>query len=566
MTVSGDQMIIVVLALIVLGLLLMRRRTGPVAVVSGDSSGALDSGSRALNDGGHSLQQNARHFQAMADAMPQIVWSATEDGQIDFYNRRWDEYTGFTYEQTKGSGWLNALHPEDAERTRRLWMQAVRSGEPLAVEYRIRRGQDGIYRWFLARAVPIKEEHGAVEKWFGSSTDIDDQKRVAELLEAQVAERTQRLAESERKFHVLFNNTFQMIALTEPSGAVLELNKATLQAFGVQAEPCIGKLLWELPFWEGPGDLAAKMKVALLQAAAGESVRLENLHVRADELTYVDCSIKPVFVDAARGEVRWLLVEGHDITAQKHAAEAIGAQAEQLKALTDKLSLSNKDLRQFAYVASHDLQEPLRTVISFSGLLAKNHRDQLDEDAQKYLDIMVSAVSRMQQLIKDLLIYAQVETQGKPLLKINLAKPVEEAIAALKTAIEENDATITFDPMPDVLGDSVQLSFMFQNLFSNAIKFKCEKSPRVHVAVAADGDYWRVLVADNGIGIKSTYAGKIFVIFQRLHSREEYPGTGIGLAVCKRIVERHGGNIELATRVEGDSGGATFAISLPRLT
>jgi PAS domain S-box-containing protein len=564
MAMSSDQLIIVLLALAVLGLLMARRRTAPADALSGSFSAGLDARTRALVNASHSLQQRVSDFQAMADAMPQIVWSATSEGQIDFYNRRWDEYTGFTYEETRGNGWVNALHPADVEPTSRLWMEAVHRGEPLNVEYRIRRLEDGVYRWFLARAVPVKDDHGVVAKWFGSSTDIDDQKRVAELLEAQVAERTQRLVESERKFRALFENTYEMIALTEPDGRVLELNSATLTAFDVRVEDCTGKYLWDLPFWEGPGNLAEDMKAAVLKGGLGEAVRLDNVHARQGVVTYIDASIKPVFNVEGGSEVRWLIIEGHDISEQKRAAEAIREQAEKLKELTEKLSLSNQDLRQFAHVASHDLQEPLRTVIGFSGLLAKNHRHQLDEDAQKYLDIMVAAVSRMQQLIKDLLVYAQVETQGKPMLKVNLAKPIEEAIAALATAIEENDATITFDPMPEVLGDSVQLSFLFQNLFSNAIKFKSESKPEVHVSVEAADDLWRVLVKDNGIGIKINYAAKIFIIFQRLHSRDVYPGTGIGLAVCKRIIERHGGTIALLPADDKTNTGATFALTLPR--
>ncbi|MBC7999198.1 MAG: CHASE3 domain-containing protein, partial [Leptolyngbya sp.] len=223
------------------------------------------------------------------------------------------------------------------------------------------------------------------------------------------------------------------------------------------------------------------------------------------------------------------------------------------------LGISNSDLQQFAYVASHDLQEPLRTVISFCDLLAKKSRDTLDDDSAKYLEIILENSARMQQLIKDLLLFARLQSQGNPLSPVDMQICLNQAVKALDTAILEADARITYDELPTVIGDATQLSLLFQNLIANAIKFRRDESPQIHIGASQEGEEWRISCTDNGIGMKMEYAERIFVIFQRLHSRSKFDGTGIGLAVCKRIVERHGGNITVNS---SPGKGSTFAFTL----
>jgi signal transduction histidine kinase len=225
-----------------------------------------------------------------------------------------------------------------------------------------------------------------------------------------------------------------------------------------------------------------------------------------------------------------------------------------------ELERSNADLEQFAYVASHDLQEPLRMIGSYIELLARRYRGKLDADADDFIQYAVDGVARMQELIDDLLSYSRVGRRGKELVPTEVAEAFEEATANLRTAIDESSATITADALPSVRGDASQLAQLFQNLLGNAIKFRGDAAPRIHVsAVRQDGD-WAFSVSDNGIGLDPRHADRIFVMFQRLHSREEYAGTGIGLAICKRIVERHGGHIRAES--EGAGKGTAFHFTL----
>jgi signal transduction histidine kinase len=231
-----------------------------------------------------------------------------------------------------------------------------------------------------------------------------------------------------------------------------------------------------------------------------------------------------------------------------------------LREKTEKLARSNEDLGQFAYVASHDLQEPLRMVTSYVQLLAKRYQGKLDADANEFIDFAVDGAVRMRKLINDLLTYSRVGTQGKELSPTDSEAALAQSVKDLEVTIEENGALVTHDPLPTVMADRPQLGQLFQNLIGNAIKFRGNEPPRVHISASRNGSGWIFSVRDNGIGIAPEYSDRIFIIFQRLHSRQEYAGTGIGLAICKKIVERHGGHIW----VESDVGkGATFCFSLP---
>ncbi len=234
---------------------------------------------------------------------------------------------------------------------------------------------------------------------------------------------------------------------------------------------------------------------------------------------------------------------------------------EQLHRMTEDLVRSNKELEQFAYVASHDLKEPLRMVTSYVQLLSQRYRDKLDQDANEFIDFAANGATHMYQLINDLLAYSRVGTRGNPFELVDCEEVFHKSISNLKVAVEESGAEVTHDPLPKIVADFAQLEQLFQNLIGNGIKFHGEESPRVHVSASPNGDHWVFSVRDNGIGIDPEYKDRIFVIFQRLHGKDRYPGTGIGLAVCKKIVERHGGRIW----VESEPGkGATFYFTLPK--
>lgn len=244
---------------------------------------------------------------------------------------------------------------------------------------------------------------------------------------------------------------------------------------------------------------------------------------------------------------------------EQQNADRERAMREQIAERNHALERSNTSLYEFAYVASHDLQEPLRTVASFTQLLQKRYADKLDTTANEFIDFAVDGAQRMQQLIADILAYSRVTTHGKPLQRVELQTCVEHALQNLHVAIAERSATVEVGPMPAVSGDDVQLDQLFQNLIGNALKYCTNAVPHVEIGARRQGAMWAISVADNGIGIAAEYHEKIFRIFQRLHTRNEYSGTGIGLAVVNGIVDRHGGQIW----VESEEGkGSTFSFTL----
>ncbi len=246
-------------------------------------------------------------------------------------------------------------------------------------------------------------------------------------------------------------------------------------------------------------------------------------------------------------------VYGRDITEVKRAEEA-------LRKVAADLARSNEDLEQFAYVASHDLQEPLRAVSGYLQLLQRRYHDRIDQDANEFIQFAVDGATRMQQLIRDLLSYSRVGTHGRQLERTDCNEALRIALANLAMAIGESGAIVTHEPLPAVWADGRQLTQLFQNLIGNAIKFCGSGPPRIAIAVRPSGDEWQFVVRDNGIGMESRFFDRIFEVFQRLHGREEYSGTGIGLSICKRIVERHGGRIW----VESEPGrGSSFYFTLP---
>ena len=255
-----------------------------------------------------------------------------------------------------------------------------------------------------------------------------------------------------------------------------------------------------------------------------------------------------------RGQTEWVVGTNLDVTERKQAEEKI-------KRTVADLERSNQELEHFAYVASHDLQEPLRMVSSYTQLLAHHYESQLDDKARKYIHYAVDGSVRMQTLINDLLTYSRVGRRGKPLEPTDAHAVLGEALRNLAAAIVETHAVITNDELPTVLADASQLVLVFQNLLANAIKFRRAELPRIHVSARERGGEWLFAVKDNGIGIEAQYAERVFIIFQRLHTKEEYPGTGIGLAVCQRIVERHGGKIWFES---APGSGTTFLFTVPK--
>ncbi|MFO7996250.1 MAG: ATP-binding protein [Dehalococcoidia bacterium] len=266
------------------------------------------------------------------------------------------------------------------------------------------------------------------------------------------------------------------------------------------------------------------------------------------KIKWVMETVAPVYYQRKRATLGSLI----DVTERKMVEE-------KLKQITAEMQRSNTELEQFAYVISHDLQEPLRMVSSYTQLLAKRYSNKLDADADEFIAYAVDGAKRMQTLLHDLLDYSRVGTRGKPFNLVNCEHVVVQAMANLKIAIEESGASVSYDVLPTIMADEGQLVQLFQNLIGNAIKFRREEPPCVHISAQRRNSVVTFSVKDNGIGIKPQHSQSIFEIFRRLHTREEYPGTGMGLAICRKIVERHGGNISVTSQ---PGQGSTFHFSV----
>ena len=347
-----------------------------------------------------------------------------------------------------------------------------------------------------------------------------------------------------RRAEQFFSLAPDLLCTISPAGRLVDVNPAWDQVLGYRPEELRGHPLADLAH---PEDLPA-LRTAL-QHTAGDTVgsRFEG-RVRHHDGGYrwlawalIVSPQDPLLYAAAR-----------DITDRREAEETLRRQAEELER-------SNRELEQFAYVASHDLQEPLRIITSYVQLLARRYQGRLDPDADEFIGFAVEGANQMKSLITDLLAYSRVGSRGRDLAPVEMEAVLARVLEQMQLALEESDGTVTHDPLPAVLGDEVQMMQLLQNLIGNALKFHGSKPPRIHVGARREEGHWLFFVRDNGIGIEPQHAERVFVIFQRLHGRKDYPGTGMGLAICRKIVERHGGRIWL----ESEPGrGTTFYFTL----
>ena len=350
------------------------------------------------------------------------------------------------------------------------------------------------------------------------------------------------------KERVLFDSAVDVICTADAEGRFTSINPACLQLWGYSQEELIGRRYLELVV---PDDGAATDEVADQIRAGKKETDFENRYLHKD-----GSEVRMMWTATWSESQQLIFAVGRDISERKRNEEALEKKSE-------ALARSNAELQQFAYVASHDLQEPLRMVSSYTQLLAKRYAGRLDADAQEFIAFAVDGATRMQRLIQDLLSFSRVESQGKILRETSSEDALAGALLHLGHAIEESGAVVSHDLLPAVLADENQLVQLFQNLVGNALKYRNAEIPQIHVKATKNGNReWTFAVCDNGIGINPKYFDRIFVMFQRLHGREEFSGTGIGLAVCKKIVERHGGRIWVES--ESDHG-STFKFTLPEM-
>jgi PAS domain S-box-containing protein len=543
------------------------------------------------------LRRAETRYRVLVEQIPAVTYVEAMDEEerrtdLLYVSPQIEELFGYSAEEWTADPelFLNLLHPEDRERVLAEDERTERTGEPFNEEYR-QFTRDGRLLWVRDEAVLVRDENGKPLYWQGIIFDVTEQKRVEEALREQ-----------NEYLESLHETTLGLIERLDPTNllrGILERAAAlvgTSHGYIYLEDPDEGKLEMRLGAglfkgyvgqWIEPGEgLAGKV------FESGEPLTLDDYRSWKDRLELFPDTIRAVagvplssgsrvtgvlalsYADADRrfGEQEMGLLTRfadlasvaldnawlHDSARRELAARE--RTERELAALVEELQRSNAELEQFAYVASHDLQEPLRMVSSYTQLLARRYRDQLDADADEFIAYAVDGANRMQILINDLLQYSRVGTRGKVLAPTDTGGVFEAACANLRRAIEEIGAEVTSGELPVVMGDDVQLVQLFQNLIGNAIKFRGEEPPKVYVAAERRGGEWLFSVSDNGIGLEPEFRERIFVIFQRLHGRTEYDGTGIGLAVCKKIVERHGGKIW----VESELGeGSTFYFTLP---
>jgi PAS domain S-box-containing protein len=332
-------------------------------------------------------------------------------------------------------------------------------------------------------------------------------------------------------------------------GYITSWNAAAERFYGYSAQEAIGQRI-DLVV---PADRLEELAGISGKLARGESLRnFETVRIDREGRRYeVSLTLSPI--KDASGDVVGGSAIVRDVSERNRMLKSLEFQ-------TQELQRSNKELEQFAYVASHDLQEPLRMVASFTELLAERYQGNLDERADKYIRYIVEGAKRMQQLVNDLLAFSRVGTQGKPLRPTDSQAIAMQAVDGLRATMEETDCEIVCDGLPLVNADETQLRQIFQNLIGNALKFRADRPPRIRISAEPAGKEWRFSVADNGIGIEKQYSEQIFQMFQRLHGRDEYEGNGIGLAISKKITERHGGKIWFES---APGEGTTFYFTMP---
>jgi PAS domain S-box-containing protein len=410
----------------------------------------------------------------------------------------------------------------------------LRNGEKVK-EYEARvRCKDGSIRWIAISSSPYCKGGKFVHSRC-VTVDITARKTASEL--------RQRLAD-------IVESSDDAIIAEDLNGVILSWNRAAERMFGYAAEEVIGK---DISILSAP-DRIDELPEILSRLRRGERVEHFKTKRQAKDgrILTVSLTVSPLF-DASGGIVGASRV-ARDISVSE-------AQAEALHAANESLKMANADLEQFVYSASHDLQEPLRMVGAYSELLMRTFRDQLGPDGAEYLHYVLQGALRMEQLLRDLRAYTLVSTAHKePVDYVDSGAILDRALASLRPVIVDSRALIVRGPLPKVKLQDFRLEQLFQNLISNALRYRRDDNPEIKVSAAPDGDGWRFAVQDNGIGIDPRYKEQIFDLFKRLHSVAEYPGSGMGLAICKRIVERAGGGIW----VESEPGrGSTFYFTLP---
>lgn len=484
------------------------------------------------------LRESEERHRTLLASLPQRIFVKDQQGAFVSVNEPFARDFGLRPKDLIGKSDLDFFEAELAEKYRaddRRVME-TRATETI-VEANVVQDRQ---RYVEVVKAPVITESGIVLGIVGVFTDITERK----LMEEELAYERDLL-------HTLMDNIPDQIYFKDRQSCFTRINPAAARAIGfTDPEEAVGKTDFEVH----PDDLAGGYHADeqhLMQTGEPVVGKLEAQRTRDGVERWLSTTKVPI--RDRSGTIVGISGISRDVSDRIEVEET-------LRRTAAELARSNEELQQFAYVASHDLQEPLRMVASYTQLLARRYRDKLDDDGVEFINFAVDGATRMQGLIQDLLAYSRVGTRGDAFTPVPLERAVDRALNNLKLAIEESGAEIKCDPLPTIQGDISQLAQLFQNLIGNAIKFRGSEHPCVRISAARQGPDWLISVSDNGIGIEAEYAERVFVIFQRLHGKTDYPGSGIGLSICKKIVTRHGGNIW----VEGNpQGGSTFHFTFP---
>jgi PAS domain S-box-containing protein len=468
------------------------------------------------------------------------------EGRFLRVNRRLCDILGRSEAELIGRSVKDISHPEDRDVTD-AQRARVRRGE-IAVAHLEKRYLDGQGRtvWVDLAVALARGKQGEPLYEIAVFDDITERKKGDALLR-----------ESEARFRSLTQLSSDWYWEQDAAFGLKYMSGRMGERTGLDAASYVGRKRWDQPALNLGEEDWARHRAQLECHEPFRDFVMERPNP-AGGSRWISVSGEPIFDEA--GRFTGYRGVGSDITERMRAESELQHAHDELAHKARELERSNAELEQFAYVASHDLQEPLRMVSSYTQLIARRYGEKLDGDAKEFMNYVVDGAARMKQLIEDLLAYSRVGTKGKEFRSIELDSAFKRAVGNLRAAIEESGASVSADPLPRLSGDDGQLAQLFQNLIGNALKFRGANTPRVHVSCSDQAKQYEIIVADNGIGIEPQYYERIFMVFQRLHTKE-YPGTGIGLAICKKVVERHGGAIWVTSR---PGEGSQFHFTLPK--
>jgi PAS domain S-box-containing protein len=489
------------------------------------------------------LIESEKHFRAMADGAPVMIWVSGVDKGCIWFNKARLDFTGRELAKEMGTGWVENVHHEDVSHCQEIYYHSFDLRQPFRMEYRMRR-HDGLFRWVVDSGQPRYSEDGEFLGFIGSSLDITEMRAA-----------TDHLTQTKRRLEKVLASAGEGIIGTDREGRITFVNHAACSMLGWDEKDFIGREAHaSFHHHRIDGSPFPRSECKAWQALE----RHEERVVGSDFYWTRQGTSFPVEYIATL-----LPNDEGSVLVFRNVAEQKRWEAE-LHRKADELVRSNAELEAFAYAASHDLREPLRMVTSYLTLLERRLQEKLDQDTREFLDFARDGAKRMDQLIVDLLEYSRVGRRERPFEAVGLGEIMAEAERMLSVALSEAQGSLSVDDhLPTVLGDRDELTRLFLNLVGNAVKYRDKsRPPNIEISTSLKDGEWVIRVADNGIGIPPEQLDRVFGIFQRLHGRDEYEGTGIGLALCKKIVQHHGGRIWAESKPDE---GCSFFVALPSI-